>query len=515
MLSGSRQRLFPVFLALLLLGCFAIQSAGASNTPRAATANHAPRGALQALLTGGEWPNLDPALDTQAAADATMMNAVFGGLFEFPAGKPVIDDEATGYKFINNGMTFEVTLRHGLTFSNGDPLNASVVAANIVRDLLPASACICAPNFAAVSSVTASGQYTVVFTLSRPFPSLVYSFDNTAPNWMADLSVLAQKGSGAFGQAPVGAGPFEIVSNSASATLALQANPDYWLAGHPLLKNLTFVSIGSDESAYDSILAGQSQVATNVTTIPLAIQARSSKSVKVLVSPATGYNFVEMNAKAPPFNNILAREAIYFATNPTSIVKNLYHGVYKVVESATAAGETVYLPTIPGYRTYNLKKAKALVKQLGGLTITLGGLTNTQYWQTEQEALAAQWEQAGITVNIQINSLQNYLQQIGSGNWQAMDTQWATPAPELGLPSHFSSTAPLSGTHDPAVDALMNQAAATTSRARINTLYKKLFETMNSDADVAFLYSKPVITIVGKSVSGTTAVENSFWEDVS
>jgi peptide/nickel transport system substrate-binding protein len=514
MLSGSRRRLFPVFLALLLAGCFAIQSAGAT-TSNVATPNHAPKGALQALVTGGEWPNLDPALDTQAAADATMMNAVFGGLFEFPAGQPVIDDDATSYKFLNNGLTFEIKLRHGLTFSNGDPLNASVVAANIQRDLLPANACICAPNFAAVSSIAASGLYTVVFTLSRPFPSLVYSFDNTAPNWMADLSVLATKGSGPFGQAPVGAGPFEIVSNSASATLALQANPDYWQAGHPLLKNLTFVSIGSDESAYDSILAGQSQVSTNVTTIPLAIQARSNKSVKVLISPATGYNFVEMNAKAAPFNNPLAREAIYYATNPTSIVKNLYHGVYKVVESATASGETVYLPTIPGYRTYNLKKAKALVQQLGGLTITLGGLTNTQYWETEQEALAAQWEQAGITVKIQINSLQNYLSEIGSGNWQAMDTQWATPAPELGLPSHFSSLAPLSGTHDPAVDALMNQAAATSDPSRINTLYKKLFETMNTDSDVAFLYSKPVITIVGKKVSGTTAVENNFWEDVS
>jgi peptide/nickel transport system substrate-binding protein len=515
MFSGSRQRLFPALLALVILGCFASQTALASSTSKVATANHSPRGSLQALLTGGEWPNLDPALDTQAAADATMMDAVFGGLFEFPAGQPVIDDEASGYKFINNGMTFEITLRHGLTFSNGDPLNATVVAANINRDLLPANACICAPDFAAVSSVAASGSNTVVFTLSRPFPSLVYSFDATAPNWMADLSVLAQKGSGAFGQDPVGSGPFEIVSNSASATLALQANPHYWQAGHPLLENLTFVSIGSDESAYDSILAGQSQVSTNVTTIPLAVQARSDKSVKVLVSPATGYNFVEMNAKAPPFNNILAREAIYYATDPASIVKNLYHGIYKVVESATASGETVYLPTIPGYRTYNLKKAKALVQQLGGLTVTLGGLTNTQYWETEQGALAAQWEQAGITVNIQVNSLQNYLQELGSGNWQALDTQWATPAPELGLPSHFSSTAPLSGTHDPAVDALMNQAAATTDPVRINTLYKKLFETMNTDADVAFLYSKPVITIVSKKVSGTAAVANSFWEDVS
>jgi peptide/nickel transport system substrate-binding protein len=503
-----------VVLALVLgEASLTAQSGWAAVAPVA----HSPTGSLQITLTAGEWPNLDPAVNTQAAADSAIMSAVFGGLFEFVYGGGalrVVPDLAIGYKFTNGGRTFQITLRHGLQFSNGDPLTASTVATNINRDLLPANACICAPDFAAVSSVAASGPSTVTLGLSRPFPPLVYSFDGTAPNWPADLSVLAKEGAAAFGQHPIGAGPFQIVKNEASAQVVLTANPHYWQPGHPLLKNLTFLSVGTDQSALDSVTTGQSQVATTVTTIPLAEQALHNSAVRVLISPATGYNFVEMNSTAPPFDNILAREAIYYATDPQALVRGLYDNVYKVVESATAPGETIYIPKVAGYRAFDLSRAKALVRQLGGLTVTLGALTNSQYWVTEEDALAAQWARAGIVVHVQVNSLEQYLQELKTGRWQALDTQWGTPDPALGLPTHFASTAPLSGTKDPVVDSLMVQAAATANYHKRVELYMRLFERMSSNADDVFLYSKPLITIVAKTVRDPTAAAYGIWEDV-
>ena len=500
-------------LGLILIVAPATDSSAA--TPNSPSTSHKPSGSITVSLTDVEWPGLDPATNVQDTADAAMMNAIFGGLFEFGPRGQVIPDEATKYRVINNGKTFEIFLRRNLKFSDGKPMTAKSVAQNIARDLLPANACTCDPDFASVVSVRASGPTTVVMALSSPFPPLIYSFDDTAPNWTVDLAARAAKGSAAFSQHPIGAGPFSIVHNEASDVLALEANPDYWEPGRPLIKNLTFQAFGADTNAYQDLRAGRDQVADGITTISVVQQAEQQRSLKVIELPATGYNFVEMNASVPPFNKILAREAIYYATDSGSLVRNLYANFYKVVESPTAPGETIYLPQVQNYRTYDLTKARALVRQLGGLTLSLGTSTNTQYWQTEVSALSSQWKAAGITVHLVINSLQSYEQDLSSNNWQALDTNSAGYDPGTTLPSHFSSKSPMSGVRDLVVDRLMNQGAATIKYPNRVQIYKRLAEQMNENADVVFLYSTPVVDITAKSVQGISPLDSDVsWENV-
>jgi peptide/nickel transport system substrate-binding protein len=118
-----------VVVVLVIFGGALLQAGPSSAT--AVRASHSPKGSLQATITAGEWPNLDPALDTQDAADGAIMSAVFGGLFEFTyQGSPlrVVPDEAAGYNFTNGGKTFQITLRPGLRFSNGDPFSYSLLS---------------------------------------------------------------------------------------------------------------------------------------------------------------------------------------------------------------------------------------------------------------------------------------------------------------------------------------------------------------------------------------------------
>ena len=56
---------------------------------------------------------------------------------------------------------------------------------------------------------------------------------------------------------------------------------------------------------------------------------------------------------------------------------------------------------MPGYRTTDLAKAKALVKELGGLKTQLGTINVLVAKQTTQ-ALASQWAQAGIKTDDQV-----------------------------------------------------------------------------------------------------------------
>jgi S-adenosylmethionine:diacylglycerol 3-amino-3-carboxypropyl transferase len=51
---------------------------------------------------------------------------------------------------------------------------------------------------------------------------------------------------------------------------------------------------------------------------------------------------------------------------------------------------------VPGYRTYNLAKAKSLVKQLGGMNIQLGTI-NLPLANETDEALQSQWKRVPAT----------------------------------------------------------------------------------------------------------------------
>jgi peptide/nickel transport system substrate-binding protein len=506
-----------VLAGLLLVGGSVAGASvpGSGKAARPATVHRG--GSMTVVIDTGQWPNLDPVKDNESGINGSegILYAIYGGLFEFgPHGK-VIPDEATGYKFSNGGKTVDIQLRPGVVFSDGTPLTAEDVAQSINRDLLPANACACDTDFTAVKSVTASGPSTVVLQLSEPFAPIIGAFQDTPPDFTIDPTAFAKEGATNYGQDPVGAGPFKVVHNLASSTLQLERNPLYWEKGYPLLDKLTFTSVGTDQSAYSSIETGQAQLAEYIGTTQMVQTAKANKAVKVIDLPAQDYEFVSLNEKVAPFNNILAREAIYYATDVSAITSHLYDGLYPSDQSPTAPAESISVPTIPGYRTYDLAKAKALVKQLGGLSVDLSTTANNAAWTTEAEVLASQWEKAGIKVSITINTLEQTIESLSRGSWQALDSNWGASDPALALPAYFSSSGAFSGIHDPVLDNLINEGATTSGTAARTKIYKEIGERMSQEAEAPFLYAKTFFDIASSSVQGIPAGQwDIYWEKV-
>lgn len=497
-------------MAALVMGGVGVASASAQVAPRAKG------GSLTDLISGAQWPGLDPATDNQDAADATMLNQIYGGLFYFGPGGTVMPDEAQSWTFKDHNLMVDINLRHGLKFSDGNPMTASDVVTSIDRDLLPSNGCICDADFKPVSSITAVGSYTVQLQLSQPYTAVLDAFNGTAPNWTIDPVALNSVGEVAFAQSPVGAGPFKVVHNTASATLQLTKNPNYWEKGYPLLDNLTFESVGSDQSGFASLQSGQAQAMTTVTTISVIQQAKRTAGFAVHTLPATFYEFVSLNDKVAPFNNEKARLALIEATNSKALVSSLYGNLYRVTEGPTAPGEPFYQPQVPGYPGYNLKKATALVQSIGGLSVTLATTSNTSYWSTEATALDQAWTQAGIKVTLSINTLGATLNQLETGNWQALDSNWGAADPAVALPTYFSSSGPFTGIHDPTLDGLIEKGAAYANPSTRAKYYSQIDERMAKDADAVFMYSKPFFALTKKSVKG---IDNNnpviYWERVS
>jgi peptide/nickel transport system substrate-binding protein len=500
----------------------AAATSSASGTSSAASPGHA-GGSITVLESAGfagDWPTgLDPATNTNGAADQSQMDAIYGEPFELQPGGKLTPDLATGYKFSGGGKTVTVTWRKGLKFSDGTPLNAQAVAFNWNRDLK--SPCTCKPTIQ-VKSITAADPSTVKVDMVVPDGAFINQLQDSNFSWIASPTALKKMGEQQFKLKPVGAGPFIVVSDTLSNQLVLKKNPGYWDSGKPLLDSLTFKTTAGDETALEAMQSGQAQAYEGMNT-PKLVNSFKDKFT-ITTEPSTSPYDIQLNTAIPPFNNKNARLAIYYATDTQLLDQKLFGNIYPPTQSFTAQAGLFYNPTVPGYPGYDLNKAKALVKQLGGLNVNFFTITQPAT-QNFMVALQQMWKQAGINASIHFYSLASLIQQF-QGKWQAaLQTAGAwDPAGGVGVAFRFNSHSPFSGVHDPKLDDLLNQGQGATDPAARKSFYDKAAAYIAQNAYGPFLFPVATWNVAAHGVSGpglTNAIPSVavnpqvLWEDVS
>jgi peptide/nickel transport system substrate-binding protein len=226
--------------------------------------------------------------------------------------------------------------------------------------------------------------------------------------------------------------------------------------------------------------------------------------------PSTSPYDIQLNTKIAPFNNKLAREAIYYATDAALLDKSLFQDTYPPGESFTAPAGLFYEQAVPGYINYDLAKAKALVKHLGGLSFSLGTI-NVPTAISLNEAIQTEWQAAGMKVSLSDFDLTGLIGAFTQGKWQAMlQTAGAyDPGTGVGVAFRFASTSPFSGVHDPKLDTILNAAASTINSATRNKDYDQAAAYIAQNAYGPFLFPIAGYNIAVKGVSApglTTAV---------
>jgi peptide/nickel transport system substrate-binding protein len=540
--------------ALVLTAAAACSSGGgsASSKPSVQTSNSsikappAKAGGSLTVLEGkgynGDWPlGLDPATNTTGAADQDYYNAVYGQLFELGDNGKLIDDLATGYQYSNGNRTVTIDLRPGVKFTDGSPLTADVVKWNWTRDL--ESSCTCAAEWTvartnpkvttsapAASVIKVVNPTTIQVNLAVPDGAFINQMFDTIPNWIASENSFNKMGEKAFAQLPVGAGPFTMISDSYSNQIVMKKNPTYWQApqGLPYLDNLTFKSVSGDEAAYEAMLSGEGQVYTDMSTPQLLTE--SAQHFDVLNQLGTSPYDLQLNTAVAPFNNPKAREAIYAMTNFAPILQNIFKNAYPVVQGFTGPGGICYSPTVPGYQGYNATLAKQLVQASGldKVTIDLGTISSSPVASETTQALAQEWSAFGVKTTLHSYGLDALIQAFTANagkSWQAMiQTAGAyDPAGGVGVGFRFNSTSPFSGVHDPKLDSILSQAAASSSLSVRCPLYNQAAEYIAKNYYGPFYFSFAPANVSVKGVAGpglttplpavavTPAV---LWEDV-
>jgi len=282
-----------------------------------------PKNTLVIGANTGIFITLDPAVCYEVMPSVVVMN-LYDGLFklqEINGTIKAVPEIAKSYTISKDGKTWTFHLRHGLKFSNGDPLTADAVVYSYKRVLkldkspvwLYESLGLTADNMN--ETIKKIDDYTVQIVTNKPFaPNVVMSI--LAQSWggIVDPKVVeAHDVNGDMGSTwltdhSAGSGPYVLEMWKRNSMIALSANENYF-KGAPRIKRIMIRDIPESTNQLLSLKKGDIDVAWNLTP-DQTNSLKSSKGVSVVTVPSQSDEYVGMNAGWGPFKNPKVRLAV-------------------------------------------------------------------------------------------------------------------------------------------------------------------------------------------------------------
>jgi peptide/nickel transport system substrate-binding protein len=474
----------PALLAGLLVvglaaaGCSSSKSSSAGTSPSAATSTSA--GASASSTAGGTGGghgkqivlgttdkviSLDPA-GAYDEGSWTLQWNIYQALMKIKPGTSTIVPDAANCSF-TNPTTYTCTLNPGLTFSNGDPLDAAAVVYSFNRVIK-----INDPNgpsslLAPMASVVAQGTNTVVFTLKSPDQVWPYVLTTGAGNIVDPKLFPADK---LLPDAQViGSGPYVLSKYTANQQAVLLPNKSY--KGDDVLANSGFIVHyeQTDSTLKLDVEQGNVDVAwRSLSPTDVASLETETSKVKVVQGNGIEIRYLVFNTKLPPFNNPAVRQAIAYTIDRDSIAKNVYNGtvtpLYSMVPQGLSGATTVYKDVYGA--APDVAKAKALLTAAGftsPIPITIwwtpthyGAVSGDEYTEIARELNAS----GLFKVTLQSAEWDAYSKAYSADQYGAYELGWFPdyPDPDDYLAPFYVKGGFYNNHYDsPAIDALVTQ----------------------------------------------------------
>jgi peptide/nickel transport system substrate-binding protein len=317
---------------------------------------------------------------------------------------------------------WEIKLRRGVKFHNGEDFNADSVKFSLERLANPANKLRGSSSYALLERVEIVDPFTVKVHTKKPWPVFVAHLALRQAA-MYPPKEYAGKDPAAISRNPIGTGPYKFVRWAKDEEIVMEAFPGYW-AGPAKIKTVVFKPIPDDAVRVAALQNGEIDVAVN---IPPHLAGIIEKHPKIYLSTAPSIRTIQLmiythqmdpsthKAIGPypgPTADKRVRQALAYALDADAIVKGVMDG--KAVRVATMLtslhfGYDASLKPI----TQDLARSKKLLAEAGfpnGVEIVLNGPQGRYVRDREVgEAVAGQLNKAGIKTTLKTYEFVSYL----------------------------------------------------------------------------------------------------------
>ena len=485
------------------------------------------------IALGDQIRTIDPiGSPTVDAASERVRALMFNSLIRKNEQFDYVGELASNVQRSDDGLTYTFTLYDNVKFHDGRPLTSA--DAKYTLDTVLANTFAKSASFfegsganrqSYIKSVEAPDPKTLVITLARPWGLLT----NLVP-----IGIIPKDSYATQKDHPLGSGPFKFVSyDSSQQILDLTAHADYW-QGAPSIQSLRVRVITEPNALLSELSAGRIDLAPLPTNLsPDAINSlKQNSNLQVLQFNGSNVNLLTFNAASAPLNDVRVRQAICYAIDRESLIRDLLLGQAKTSHSILPEESWAYTPG----KTYSFDPAaaKKLLDEAGFRDPDGDGPRmrfNSQIVFKVSAASAAARNYAnviynylkavGIPVLIETAEFNTLLDEIRRGNYQIGYGQWVGGNQDpvfykdlfhsAEIPTETRPGRNRSRYSNKELDAILEEAIRTSDRERLKELYGRTQEIVSRDAPILPLWYQANLVIAKKNVGNIKVDASGDW----
>jgi peptide/nickel transport system substrate-binding protein len=475
-----------------------------------------PAGAQTLRFGLAEDPDvLDPTL-ARTFVGRIVFAALCDKLFDIDEKLAIVPQLATGYEWSADSKALTIKVRPGVTFHDGEKLDAAAVKFNIERHKTMAGSNR-RGELAPVASVDVVDPMTVRLNLSAPFSPLLAQLADRAGMMVSPKA--AQAAADKFGAKPVCSGPFRFVERVAQDRIVLERFPDYWNKGAIHFDKITYLPIVDATVRLANLKSGQLDFIERLASSDVAA-LKSDSRFKIAKITEIGYQGITMNVGKSDLAKTTAigkdprvREAFELALDRDGIVQVVMDGEATVGNQWVAPDNAFYAKNVPIPKR-DIARAKALLAEAGmpNPTVTLMTATNTDQQKIAQ-VVQAMVKEAGIDLKIQSTEFATSLDMADKGQYDAYVLAWSGRAdPDGNIYSFDACKQPLNyaGYCKPEVDELLNRSRTLRDPAERKKVYEQIAAIVLKDRPIVYIYHRHWLWAYTNKLTGLRTIPDGL-----
>jgi len=467
------------------------------------------------------------------AASERVRTLIFNTLVKKDEKFDYVGELASDIKRSDDGMTFTFTLRDGVKFHDGRTLSSA--DAKYTLDLVFSSNFAKSASFfegtgqekrSYIKSVEAPDARTLVVTLTKPWVGLL---SNLVP-----VAIIPKDSYESQKTHPLGSGAFKFIRyDNTQQVCDVEAFPEYW-EGAPTIQKLRVRVIADMNALQSELQAGRVDVAPLPTSLSPDAVKRLEQDPNLQVKAFDGSNVVllTLNTSSPPLDNVKLRQAIAYAVDRDSIVKQLLLGYGKIAHSILPEGSWAYTPG--STYSHDPAKAKQLLDEAGfrdpdGDGPAMRFSKPVSYKVSGSSSIGRQvagviqnnLKEVGIPVEIQTPEGNTLFDELRRGNFQIAYSQWVGGNQDpifykdlvatSEIPTETRPSRNRSRYSNPELDKMLEEAVNTFDRTRGKQLYTQIQEIVSRDVPLYPMWYQSNIIIARKNVGNIQVNASGDW----